>query len=140
MNNQDKKRWLARALDIQKLITDYEREYRSALDKARKITAGYSSSGGGGERDPHKFDKVAAYSERLTAAIGEQYLAKAEILNAIESLKDPIQQRVLTLHYLRGYSWVKVAKTMNYSERGVHYIHAKALQNIDITEHCSPLQ
>lgn len=140
MTNQEKKEWLNRAIDIQGLITDYEQEYRKALEKARKTTAGYSSSGGGGERNPHKFDRVAEYSERLKAAIDDLYLEKTEILTAIESLKEPIQKRVLTLRYIRGYSWPKVAKVINYSERGVHYIHSQALQNLDIAEHCSPLQ
>ena len=40
-------------------------------------------------------------------------------------------ERVLTLHYLDGLSWLAVSETMGYSERHVFRLHDMAIQELD---------
>lgn len=139
MNYLDRIKWLNRARNNQKEIGELEREYRKARDQAERITARYSGSAGGGERDPHKFDRVAEYTDLIRDSEAELYRIKAEILTAINGLESQTYRRLLRLRYLGGYSWVNIALKMNYSEPAVYTIHRKAVRALDIPEDYSQL-
>jgi len=40
-------------------------------------------------------------------------------------------ERVLTLHYLDGLSWLAVSESMGYSERHIFRLHDQAIQELD---------
>ena len=69
--------------------------------------------------------------ERRAAKAREKALGLAEeIEEMIEGLEDNTQKSVLSLHYLKGYSWVKVGMVLHYTDRNVRRIHGKALEEL----------
>ena len=56
----------------------------------------------------------------------------SEIRQQIELLEDENEKTVLTLRYLRNYTWEKICVEMDYSWRQVHYIHSDALEHFEI--------
>lgn len=56
----------------------------------------------------------------------------SEVQERIEQMEDENEKTVLTLRYLRDYSWEKIYKEMKYSYQHIHRIHAKALKNFKI--------
>lgn len=72
--------------------------------------------------------QLLAKYEKLSEARAGELLA---IENAIDSLSDPTQRRLLRLHYINGLSWLMVADRMHYSERWVYELRDKALEQLE---------
>ncbi len=58
-------------------------------------------------------------------------MALREILSAIDSLKDERKKQVLTMRYITGDGYPKIATSMHYSEPGIYVIHGRALVEIN---------
>ena len=54
-----------------------------------------------------------------------------EILAAIASVPDAVQRTVLTLRYIEGLDWIKVAERVNYENSNTYIIHGRALVEIN---------
>ncbi len=121
------------------------RQYQPALAYARKCFRelddargegirsprldGMPRGGGGGGLD-EQIARIDAL-ERKAAKAREKALDLAEEIEAmIDGLDDNTQKSVMTLHYLRGYSWVKVGMILHYTDRSVRRIHGRALEEI----------
>ena len=52
---------------------------------------------------------------------------KHEITAKLEKLENPDYYKVLHLRYIRNFTFEKIATEMNYSYRGVCYLHGRAL-------------
>lgn len=86
--------------------------------------------GGGGNGLDAQVARIDAL-ERRAAKAREKALGLAEeIEEMIEGLEDNTQKSVLSLHYLKGYSWVKVGMVLHYTDRNVRRIHGKALEEL----------
>lgn len=83
--------------------------------------------------------KCIEYSEQITKKLGELYATKIEISETISRVDDGKSRVLLRMRYLEYKSWGEIANEMDYSERNVHYIHNKALEEVkDIIAHtCS---
>lgn len=68
--------------------------------------------------------------EQLSLDLGEISDALAEIRAAINSLQSEAQKTVLTLRYIEGLEWHKVAVRIGYTEAGVYVLHGRALRNV----------
>ena len=87
--------------------------------------------GGAGDHD-----KIANIIARLES-LKKSYVAKLDELvklwmdieEALESLSFE-EQQVISLYYMRGYTWDEVAELAGLSRSGVFYIHNKALQKL----------
>ena len=53
----------------------------------------------------------------------------SEVQRQIEQMEDENEKTVLTLRYLRNYSWEKICIELDYSWRQIHYIHSRALEH-----------
>lgn len=68
---------------------------------------------------------------RITKARKQAVERFSEVQQQIESMENENEKTVLTLRYLRGYSWEKVYEKIGYSKQQTHRIHAKALKNFE---------
>ena len=90
---------------------------------------GMPRGGGGGGLD-EQIARIDAL-ERKAAKAREKALDLAEeIETMIDGLEDNRMKLILSLRYLKGYSWVKVAMQANYSEKYVFRIHGKAIAEL----------
>lgn len=53
------------------------------------------------------------------------------ILIDIENMDSEIEQNILFLKYINGYTWEQICEIMNYSLRQIYYIHKQALQHFE---------
>ena len=79
-------------------------------------------------------DYMVKYDNLVTRIIKARKQAVerfSEVQQQIEQMVNENEKTVLTLRYLRGYSWEKVYEKMGYSRQQTHRIHAKALKNFE---------
>ena len=134
MTNKEKKQWLRRVMDAEEYIHDLQKSYQEVVDMATSITPRYEGDGGSGSKNPHKFDKVAEYAERVERAINQLAAEKLKVYDAVEQLPDVTLKRVMTLRYIRGMKWERIADEMGYSKRNVTILHGKALTLLNVPE------
>lgn len=135
MTNQEKKAWLLRAWDAGDMIAELQQSYQEVFDAATSVTAKYGSSeGGGGSFDPHKFDRVAEYGEKIACAINQLAAANSEALDAINQIPNVKLRRVLLNRYIRRMRWDDIADEMHYTKRNITTLHGKALSALRVPE------
>lgn len=87
------------------------------------------------------FTEAGSAQERAATALfelREKYYAEVERLHrtaeqiemTIELLDDPLQRRILRMRYIKGRSWIAIARKVHYSESYVWKVHGYALKNI----------
>lgn len=78
-------------------------------------------------------DKINMALERLifnlSKILNEKNKVCRIILKEIEEMDSGIEQNILLLKYINGYTWEQICEMMNYSLRQVYYIHKHALQH-----------
>lgn len=62
----------------------------------------------------------------------EQVTAYKEIEAAINKIEDENQRDVLFYRYIKGMDWWNICRNMGFSERQIHRIHGRALNNLKI--------
>lgn len=76
-----------------------------------------------------KIERVEQLRHKYAEAAQRVAMRQLEIEEAIESLE--VLERVLIRYkYIDGYSWVKIAAEMNYSEPMLYIIHGHALNKL----------
>lgn len=67
-----------------------------------------------------------------TRAMRDFYVCLAmAIEKAITNLPDPVEQQLLHLRYIKGFSWTRICFELHYSESQVKRIHRRALKRLD---------
>ena len=121
------------------------RQYRPALQYARKCfrelddarNEGLRSPrldgmprGGGGNGLDEQIARIDALERKAAKARQKALDLAEEIEDMIDSLEDNRYKTVLSMRYLKGFSWVKVAMEMNYAEKYVFALHGKAIEEL----------
>ena len=73
--------------------------------------------------------QILSLQEELTREIDGLVGRRCEILQLIARLPKPEHRIVLELHYLRGWSFSRIAVNMKYGKRYIYRLHAAALKN-----------
>ena len=69
--------------------------------------------------------------DQIMEAEAKAARALSDILRAIEAVKDETQRAVLTLRYIEGLDWLKVADGIGYEIANTYIIHGKALIEVN---------
>lgn len=128
--------YLRQVTDAEKRIQGYyDRigKYRnSAMSATSRIDA--INSGGTSARSKLEEGIVAAIDleRELQQKIAEQSDLVAKVTSEIESVKNIRHRDLLSLRYLNGWSWKRIADWMGFAEeRGVHKLHGRALESFE---------
>ena len=88
--------------------------------------------------------RCRAIEKQYLAAVEERKNREAELSKvyeetekAIDTLEDQKEKKVLTLIYIGGKDWKRIAKDMTYSERQVMRIHGSAVEKIKLSVNVS---
>lgn len=89
---------------------------------------------GGGKDWTETADMLIDLEKEVNARIREMCRQKRLAMEAIEAVEEARYREVLELYYLSGYTWDKVAETMQLDRRWVTRLHGKALQKVKVPE------
>ena len=80
-------------------------------------------------------ESIKQRSQDLTMELEQLYIKRDEIVERIDSLKDPLEASVLRLYYLNGCSWNEISYQVKNSVRSLQNIRRQAIQNLR-QSHC----
>lgn len=89
---------------------------------------------GGGADWTETADTLIELERVVNARIREMCKVKRLAMEAIEAVEEMRYREVLELYYLDGFTWEKVAETMEMSDRHVKRLHGMALLRIKVPE------
>ena len=121
-----------RALQVKKNAV--ERAIREALEDATNITVALKEvcvqSSGTGERMANDVIRAVDATADLEGIRQEAARVMREILEAINSVPDDVQQTVLIEHYINGRTLQDIQTDIHYEKRNTIIIHGRALWNV----------
>ena len=111
-----------------------------ALVNGRAARTDGMSRGGAGSAGSTFFDwtetvlKIDEMERALDKDIDRLIDLKREIAEVIAAVPDMRYRTLLEYRYLCGWSWRRIARTMNYSEDWTRHAHGRALQMVRVPE------
>lgn len=103
--------------------------FESATRSTPSIEAERVSGTGEQSRLEQAMIRKVDLERQLDDRINELRRQNYEIQNAIDSMEDPRERRILNLRYLEGRSWAAVMTRMEISETWSRAIHTSALEH-----------
>ena len=111
-----------------------ERAIREALEDATNITVALKEvcvqTSGGGDRMANDVIRAVDATAYLEEIRQECQRVMREILDAINSVPDDVQQTVLIEHYINGRTLQDIQTDIHYEKRNTIIIHGRALWNV----------
>lgn len=110
---------------------EYENE-SMLIDAVRSLSDNDGMPHGSGISKPteNKAIKLADKRQRLIRAENDAIEIRDELFDFINSI-DGDEGRILYLRYIKLHLWRDIAEKMNFTERAVFQIHARALRIVD---------
>ena len=136
MTEKEVKIWLNRVCRIDDEI-DRERKEYIRLDEVKDSVSGVdttkpnvqsSSPKNAGFED--RIIKLDEIQQSINDRIVEKEEVKEEITKTINMLDDHYQRKVIILRHFNYYTWYKIERLMNYSEKQCRRIYQKAIENL----------
>ena len=126
--------YLMRYRALQSKCAALERAIRQAMENATNTTVALKEivvqTSGGGEMMANAvvnaIDATKVLEEERQAAV----VVMREIMDAISSVPDDVQQTVLIEHYINGRTLADIQKDICYEKRNTIIIHGRALWNV----------
>ena len=96
-----------------------------------QLKADVVSGGGGSDRMATVVAKIIDAESQLADESAEVSEALTGVMDAIRSVTDETQKAVLTMRYIEGLNWQKIAEQIHYEERQTYAIHGRALAAVN---------
>lgn len=133
-HNNPAKAYLMRYRSLQYKCAALERAIRSAMENATNTTVALKEvcvqTSGGGEMMANAVVNAIDATHILEEQRKEAVRIMAEIMDAIKSVPDEIQQTVLIERYINGRTLQDIQKDIHYEKRNTIIIHGRALWNV----------
>ena len=128
------KAYLLRYRGLQSKCNALERAIRSAFENATNTTVALKEicvqTSGGGEMMANAVVNAMDATAMLEDYRKECQKTMREIMDAISSVPDDVQQTVLIEHYINGRTLADIQKDICYEKRNTIIIHGRALWNV----------
>jgi len=139
MTNQEKKEALQRYRAAEREEARLGREIGRWRARAERMTAGYGPTPTGAG-DGRSLERTVAHIDELTGRLihqrDELVSLRLSLGEAIGGVADPRLRELLTLRYIEGMTWGKLAIVMGYDDlRWVYRLHGRALEQLTIESH-----
>ncbi len=132
--NNPAKAYLLRYRGLKAKCAALERAIRAAFEDATNTTVALKGigvqTGGGGERMASVVVNAMDATAMLEDRRRECQTALREIMDAIESVPDAVQQTVLIEHYVNGRTLAEIQTDICYEKRNTTIIHGRALWQV----------
>ena len=128
------KAYLMRYRGLKQKCAALERAIRSAFEDATNTTVALKEicvqTSGGGEMMANAVVNAMDATAMLEDRRRECQKVMREIMDAIESVPDEVQQTVLIEHYINGRTLADIQTEICYEKRNTIIIHGRALWNV----------
>ena len=120
---------MQRRESLQRSIDEAYDRATSCTQKLKAVTV----SGGNAAYDRMAEDvaKAADSTQQLKAVLRQIDKELAQILKAIDAVPDEMQKTVLTLRYIEGLDWLKIAERTGYEVVSIYKYHGRGLWNVE---------
>lgn len=89
------------------------------------------STSGASDRMGATVAKIVDMESAISGEAAEVTAILNEVLAAIRSVQDETQRAVLTMRYIEGLDWLKVAERIGYEISNTYIIHGRALVEVN---------
>ena len=131
-------KWLEEYGGIQKRIDRLEmeiEEWRTRLEGlSAQIIDGMPKNHGKRKSWVKEITEIERLDDELTKELLKLRNKRLAIIDAINTLQDPVLQVLVEYRYIDNMRWEEICTKMYYSWRQVHYMHVKALRQIKIQD------
>ena len=128
------KAYLSRYRGLKQKCAALERAIRAAFEDATNTTVALKEicvqTSGGGEMMANAVVNAMDATAMLEDRRRECQQVMREIMEAIESVPDEVQQTVLIEHYINGRTLYQIQTDIHYEKRNTIIIHGRALWNV----------
>ena len=128
------KAYLMRYRGLKSKCAALERAIRAAFEDATNTTVALKEicvqTSGGGEMMANAVVKAMDATTLLEEQRRECQTVMAEIMDAIKSVPDDVQQTVLIEHYINGRTLADIQTDIHYEKRNTVIIHGRALWEV----------
>ena len=128
------KAYLSRYRGLKQKCAALERAIRAAFEDATNTTVALKEicvqTSGGGEMMANAVVNAMDATAMLEDRRRECQQVMREIMEAIESVPDEVQQTVLIEHYINGRTLQQIQNDIHYEKRNTIIIHGRALWNV----------
>lgn len=130
------KEYLSQAIWLDQRINSKLEQKEQLEALAKRVTVNFTQekvSGGRATTSPMEDAtvKLIDLCHEINDDIDELITLKAEILEIISKVDDPVSQLLLQMRYIEGKTWEEVAYDLDYNSRTVFKIHGRALKEIE---------
>ena len=133
MTYEEKKAWLWRYRDAQKLLKQLCYRLEEARTAARHTTQNFSptpSGSGDGQSLARAIERTDDLEHQVTFQLAECDALYEEIDEVLQQLEDFREYHILKGYYLDIKTWEQVAHDMNYSLSMIYVVRRKAMEQL----------
>lgn len=130
------KEYLSQYYWVKKLIESKQEEIKQLETLAEYVSPRAQSGGNGGTSDKvgNLVAKIADEKDKLNQQIVELIVKRDEVKSVIHDVSNPVFRQLLTLRYINGYTFERIAIEMFYTYKWVCVLHGRALASVNIPE------
>ena len=136
LDNNEKKKYLNRYRDSGRKIINLHEELKALREIKQSAKVQQLSDMPKGSIRQQDLSDVLVGIEKLQKRIDDEIVRqikiRLEIENQLLCVSDAQEARVLRLRYIELMKWEEICVQMNYSWKGIHKVHGRALKNLNI--------
>jgi seryl-tRNA synthetase len=134
--NVNAKEYLSQALWLDQRINSKLEHLETLRTLALRVSANLSEEkvSGGNNTRSHMENivvKIVDLEREINEDIDKLVSLKAEIMEIIDQVDDPVCQMILEMRYINGKTWDEIAADIRFDIRTAFRVHGKALKEVE---------
>ncbi len=129
------KEYLSQALWLDQRVNTKLEQLQTLRELSMKVSANLTVEkvAGGNNKKGHMENtvvRIVDLEKEIKEDVERSIAIKAEIMNTISQVDDPIGQIILEMRYINGKGWDEISRDLKYNDRSVFKIHSRVLKEI----------
>lgn len=130
------KEYLSQALWLDQRVNTKLEQLQTLRDLSMKVSANLTVEkvAGGNNKKGHMENtvvRIVDLEKEIKEDVERSIAIKAEIMNTISQVDDPIGQIILEMRYINGKGWDEISSSLNYRDSSIFKIHSRALKEVN---------
>lgn len=130
------KEYLSQALWLDQRVNTKLEQLQTLRDLSMRVSANLTVEkvAGGNNKKGHMENtvvRIVDLEKEIKKDLERSIAIKAEIMNTISQVDDPIGQIILEMRYINGKGWDEISGSLNYKDSSIFKIHSRALKEVN---------